>query len=316
MHIGAMVALYASAIAVINLAFAIINRILPDLLSNYGYLGYASVSDIAWPISALLVLVPILYVLEWIIRKDVRSMPAKMDIWVRRWRIYLTLFLTGATIAVDVITLINTYLNGEITGRLVWKILAVFIIASTIFAYYILDRKINSEMDKNIWQKSISILGLFIVIASIVAGFAIAGSPAKQRSLRFDERRINDLSSIQWQIVNRWQNMGALPQALAELNDPISSFVVPKDPETGQLYEYRMISSSTVNSVKTAEFELCATFSMPSPQVYDGGINSVVPTRPVAYSIVGDIWSHGVGRQCFVRTIDTNRYPLINSAKM
>ena len=132
MHVGATVALYSAVIAFIDLAFEIVNKLLPDQLNNYW-----SASSIVWPISMLVVLVPVLYVIEWFIARDISKIIEKKDIWVRKWRIYLTLFLTGATIAVDLITLINTYLNGEISARFIYKVIIVFVVCSTVFKYYL-----------------------------------------------------------------------------------------------------------------------------------------------------------------------------------
>ncbi|TSC67488.1 MAG: hypothetical protein G01um101472_400, partial [Parcubacteria group bacterium Gr01-1014_72] len=134
-YLGATIALYAGAIALVNLFFAVIDSALPDALSPY-----FTPSAIAWPLSILLVLIPLLYVLEWAAKRDMKLMPEKAELWVRRWRIFLTLFLAGAFIAGDLIAVINTYLGGEITARFVWKALVVVVVAGVIFAYYLLER--------------------------------------------------------------------------------------------------------------------------------------------------------------------------------
>src|SRR6185369_13216035 len=131
LHLGATVALYAAAVALINLWFSLINYYFPDVLAGYFY-G----NSVALPISSLVILVPILYLLEWLIIKDIRKMPEKADIWVRRWRIYLTLFLATILMAGDLIALINTFLNGEITARFVWKVVVILLVAGCVGKYY------------------------------------------------------------------------------------------------------------------------------------------------------------------------------------
>ena len=80
------------------------------------------------------------------------------------------------------------------------------------------------------------------------------GSPYRQRALRLDSQRLGDLQTIQWQIVGYWQQKEKLPTTLADLADPISGIVIPKDPETKAAYEY---------SVKSPQsFEICATFDL------------------------------------------------------
>lgn len=296
LHVGATIALYASVIAFINLAFEIVNKLLPDQLNNY-----VSASSIVWPISMLVVLVPVLYVIEWFIARDISKMADKKDIWIRKWRIYLTLFLTGATIAGDVITLINTYLNGEISARFVYKVLIVFIVCSTVFKYYLFSVH-ESERWTKLVKKTVPWFGVLIVVAVIIGGFVIVGSPAEQRAIRFDEQRVQNLQSIQYQVINYWQKKSTLPAHLADLNDPISSYVVPVDPETGNAYGY---------SVKNANsFELCATFGASSDLENSGQIYNA-PMIP-ALSGQSDSWSHAVGQTCFTRTIDSALYPPIN----
>jgi hypothetical protein len=296
LHLGATVALYASAIALINLAFTTINYALPDRLASY-----FSSSSIVWPISMLIVLIPILYVIEWTIAREARLVPEKKQLWIRRWRIYLTLFLTGATIAGDLIALINTYLNGEISSRFIWKIITVLVVCAIIFAYYLLD-KMTDEGRGRTWKKILSWLGLVVVLAAIIFGFTVIGSPAKQRAIRFDLQRINDLMNIQSQTAYYWQRTQKLPDTLRDLNDQISGFTVPKDPDTAQPYEYKKTGPKS--------FEICATFSLPSDQEPGIGRGSYDGSYPMP---VGDTsnWDHPAGHACFERTINSSLYPLI-----
>jgi len=298
LHLGATIVLYASAIALINLAISIINYAVPDPLAGYFYS-----SSVAWPISMLVVLVPLLYVIEWLINRDVRITPEKRDIWIRRWRIYLTLFLSGALIVGDLIALLNTYLSGEITARFAYKVLAILIIAGVIFKYYALERW-EGIRNRALWQKVMAWAGIVIVLTGIIGGFLVVGSPKTQRTLRFDQQRVNDLSNIQWQIINHWQRVGKLPVSLSELTDPISGNIIPNDPETDAPYEYRAKASTT--------FELCANFGLPTRddkgrgEYGRGGIS--YPT--IIYPGDRDSnWNHQAGRTCFERKIDPERYP-------
>ncbi len=299
LHLSATIVLYASAIALVNLALAIINYAFPDALAGYYYAG-----SIAWPISMLVILVPVLYVLEWMIKKDLLRFPEKDSLWIRRWRIYLTLFLAGVTIIGDLITLINTFINGEITERFVYKFLAILIIFAIIFVYYILEKTTGSGKGKTT-QTIFAWLGIVIAIAAIVGGFLIVGSPYKQRALRFDNQRISDLSNIQWQIVNYWQQKGKLPASLEDMKDSISGQIIPTDPENKLTkYEY------TVKGERA--FELCATFAEKTQDNKSKG--SSYSSRPSydSYPIDGsnDNWTHEAGRTCFQRTIDPERYPV------
>jgi hypothetical protein len=253
--------------------------------------------------------------LEWLVNRDAVRTPEKRDIWIRRWRIYLTLFLAVALIGGDLIALINIYLNGEITGRFVWKVLAILLVAGCIGKYYFFSivsgtgngffsRYARTIRLGNAW------FGIIMVVVTIVGGFLIVGSPAKQRAIRFDEQRISDLSTIQYQVVNYWQAKQKLPAALADLNDPISNFTVPTDPETKAAYEYSIKSVSAMSP--NPAFELCATFDLASQDTSGQGSYNSGVTIPVSYpasiGIVGDSWAHSAGRACFDRTIDPQKY--------
>jgi len=319
LHLGATVALYAAVVALINLAFSVINYYNPDQLAGYFY-G----NSVAWPISMLIILVPLLYILEYYIIRDIRKLPGKETIWIRRWRIYLTLFLTGATIVGDLIALINTYLNGEISSRFVYKILAVLVIAGVVFVYYLLtktqtDQGQNSGSSKT--QKIFAWIGLVIVLVAIVAGFLAVGSPTKQRNLRYDSERVSDLNGIQWQVLNHWQQKGKLPSALADLNDSISGYKIPLDPKTETAYEYFVKTPLADTDAAPAlsskpSFELCATFALPTQ---DNEGRGEYYGRDMAYPssvsmdggyIIGDSdnWKHAEGRACFIKTIDPDKY--------
>lgn len=305
LHLGATVVLYAAAIALINLSFSVINYAIPDALAGSFY-G----NSIAWPISMLLVLVPLLYVLEWFIHRDYKTMPEKMSLWIRKWRIHLTLFLAGATIVGDLIALINTYLSGELTARFGYKVLAILIICGVIFTYYLLDRRDAAESGKKA-RYTLAGAGLVIVLVAIIGGFVAVGSPGTQRAYRLDGQRVNDLASIQSQLISYWMTKGQLPTALDELNDGLYGMTLPTDPETKSSYSYTKNASTT--------FQLCANFDRPTQDIkgrgefgggYYGGIDMAYPSRIYPYDGTNDNWKHEVGQVCFTRTIDPERYPV------
>jgi hypothetical protein len=314
LHLGAIVALYAAASALINLSFSVINYYFPDALAGYFY-GNA----VAWPISMLVVLVPILYVLEWVINRDITKMPEKAGLWIRSWKTYIILFSAVILMGGDLIALLNTYLSGEITSRFVYKIIVVLFVGGAIGKYYFYSLYPNFRWAKmartaNAW------FGIIFVLAAIIAGFIAVGSPASQRAYRFDSQRVNDLMSIQGQVVSYWQQKEKLPQALADLSDPLSWFTVPTDPETKQAYEYSVKGvMGTKDTQSGLSFELCATFSRPTRDDAGkgeygsgrGGIGIAYPSYDMAYPIIGDQdnWKHEEGRACFTRTIDPDKYP-------
>lgn len=296
LHLGALIALFVSVGAILNLLFNVINYSFPDALASYYYS-----SSIAWPISMLIVLIPLLYVLEWLIHRDMNIIPEKSELWIRRWRVYLTIFITGAVVVGDIVTLIYTFINGEITERFTYKFISVLIVFAIVFIYFIVEKTSKSKTVRTV----LSVIGIIIVIASIVWGFVIVGSPKKQRALRFDSQRVSDLSNIQWQIIRHWQANGKIPEKLLDLNDSISYYNIPTDPEDKtKQYEY------IVKGEK--DFSLCANFSLKSEDNKGRGTSytSKMLYDGYGYGYDNGSWEHGAGRVCFEKTIDSNIYPV------
>ena len=289
---GAMVTLYAGVVSFITLLFNYINYSFPDPLRFYGD-PYSS--GIPYAMASLIVLTPVLMVLMRIIRRNIASDPSRNDIWVRRWALFLTVFVAGATIVIDLIILLTTFLSGEeLTLAFLLKVLVVLLVAGAGFLHFLAD--LRGYWTSNAAQARMVNWGVgVLVLISIIAGFVIVGTPQDARLYRLDQQKVNDLQSIQWQIVNFWQQKQQLPGELSDLSDPLSGFVVPMDVQSGDSYRYEATSNSS--------FRLCATFNMPSR----GGDPSYA--EPYRYAGEQQNWSHEAGEVCFDRTIDPERYP-------
>lgn len=150
----------------------------------------------------------------------------------------------------------------------------------------------------------------YVVIAAvavaIIAGFFIVGSPREERLRQFDDRRVSNLQTIQGQIIYYWQRKNALPPNLDALDDDISGFRHPHDPESGAEYSYEVTGPES--------FQLCAVFVRPSS---DNVSAVMAPAKPFPGDggVSMEIWQHGEGRTCFDRKIDKELYPPIKDGK-
>ncbi len=294
---GAMVALYGSVISLITLLFQYIDYAFPDPL-EYNYYVEPYSSGIRFAMASLIVLVPLALVLMRYLRNDMAAVPEKKELWVRRWALVLTVFVGGAAVIIDLITLVNYFLGGDLTTRFLLKVVVVLGIAGGVFLHFLADIR-GYWVENPARAKMVGYAAGLLVLLSIIAGFFIMGSPSQVRLYRFDDQKVSDLQSIQWQIVNFWQQKEVFPKSLADLEDPISGFVVPKDTQTGESYVFTLGEGMT--------FNLCATFNAES----QGPVQrSTYESYPVNGS--NESWQHGVGEQCFERSIDPDRYPPYN----
>ena len=112
-----------------------------------------------------------------------------------------------------------------------------------------------------------------VVIIAALAGLYLSGSPAEQRLLRMDERRVRDLNQLANATQRYWQEQGELPATLQQLVDGRRLNKLPVDPDSGQAYEY---------TAGDKEFSLCAGFS-----------------RPSEATTTIEFWQHPAGEHCY-----------------
>lgn len=298
LQLAAVAAFYVSAVSFIALLFQYIDALFPDQLQYY-YNAYSG--GIRWAIAALIVIFPTYIWLQRTANNDLEREPEGESQGLRRWLIYLTLFAAGLSIIIDLISLINVFLGGELTARFVLKALSVLAVAAAAFGYYLADLH-GYWLRKRSASKSVGWAALAVVLVSVASGFFIIGSPQTARALRFDQTRVSDLSNIQWQIVNFWQSKERLPENLAELNDPLVGFIAPTDPESGETYAYEKKANLS--------FELCADFNLPTPE--NAGASYAYPLEKMPADGINGNWQHGEGKVCFERTIDPERFPPVS----
>ncbi len=299
LHLLAMVTLYWSAISFITLCHNVLNYLLPAV-TDYGYAGFTG--SIRFAVSSLIIVFPIFIATSWFLNKIYNRETDVRESKIRKWLIYLTLFVTALVIIGDLVYTINVFLGGEVTLRFILKALSIIVVAGVVFGYYLDDvrRDAPSKLATYFaWGSAV------VVLAALVGSFFIIGSPARANLEKIDQIRVSDLQSIQSQVVYYWQRKQVLPATLADLNDPLSSYMIPNDPETKQSYEYM------VKDAATLKFELCANFALPGST--DGRGNAKTMPVPAMYPHDGlsQAFDHAAGRVCFDRTIDKQLYPPI-----
>jgi hypothetical protein len=118
-----------------------------------------------------------------------------------------------------------------------------------------------------------------VVVAAVLTGVIILGSPSEERAKRLDLRRVSDLQGLQNAVDFYFAERAALPVSIEELSTQ-PGVRIGGDPVTGAAYRYRPLDAE--------QFELCATFERPSaPRVLTGV----------------DLWEHPAGDYCLTRKV-------------
>lgn len=297
-NLGIIISLYSSIISLVVFVFSVINYSFPDV--GYGYVSSYQ-AGMTSALSVLIVMFPIFIYLSRLDNKASDKDPELKKVWVRKWAAYLTIFLLGLALAINLVTLLNFFLSGEITARFILKVLSLAVIATGTFWYYIQDIK-GRFLNNSKKRKNISIVTSAVVIVVIISGIFIIGTPGQRRDQRLDDIRVSDLQNIQSQVTSYYQEQEILPENLSDLEDPLSYFVLPKDPVTGEDYAYRVLAP--------LEFELCANFSTISNETDESYIKPRL-VDPFVDS-TSAFWNHSKGENCFERTIDPKKFPILN----
>ena len=185
----------------------------------------------------------------------------------------------------DLISVINNFLNGELTVKFILKTLTVLIIAGAVFGYYFYDIKRESVSGaKDLAARAYFYGALIVTAAVLIAGFVFVESPLQARNLRQDAETLNRVQTVRTGLVNYYEDAKKLPETLAMLKDGARFVVSERDllnPVTNEPFSYAVISDT--------EYELCTIFQASNKDVAD------VDYR---YSYYGDMWEHDAGRQC------------------
>lgn len=284
------------ATALGTLLFQVVNKFFPDQLDmTPWYTDVSRTSAIHYSIAALLIGFPLYYFAMRIWFRKFREDEGRVESRLSKTLTYLALLIAAVTIVGDLITVVFTLLQGEITARFFFKALTVLVIAGIIFGFYYLERrKIQYHLDipRSLFQMFGRGVTALVGVA-IVLGFIASGSPVTARNQAFDRTRVEHLSALSSCIENYAGTLGQLPKSLADLSQSsqfnyCSGYM--QDPETGVPYSYRVVTADRTDGMaRVGEFELCATFAL--------GVQSESVTRPGYGS--GTLWDqHTAGKSC------------------
>ncbi|MEI6810849.1 MAG: DUF5671 domain-containing protein [Candidatus Nomurabacteria bacterium] len=327
-YLGIGISLVVSVYNLLQILFTAIERKFVDVL-NSSYVDIYN-SDVRMAVALLVVMYPLYVFLSWYVAKDIAKFLYKRDLIIRKIMIYITIFVTVCSLIGTLVSIIYTYLGGELSVRFAYKAASVFVVSLGVFGYYFYSVRRDYSIKTFIPVIS-TIVATVVVIASLVWSISIVGTPSQMRAKRLDSTRLSDISSLQQQVLSRFQTTDKLPLTVDELNDVFQGYAVPVDPVTKEVYGYKVVEQPvmrfnyTTNKKEMATnavFELCATFETVRKVNSNGAGYKNVPVIPgfastdISYSVSnyyyeGDqtpFWNHEVGETCFKRIISPDMY--------
>jgi hypothetical protein len=146
LHLLAFTALYTWVVSLILLLFAFVDIALPDpAWQDSDWWRRSLNSGIRRGLASIVVAYPAFLLLWSYLLRDIRRHPDQGHTAIRRWLMFLSLFVGAITIATDVITLVYFLFEGQLTTRIVLKALVLFLIAGTGLTYLALCMRHDSE---------------------------------------------------------------------------------------------------------------------------------------------------------------------------
>lgn len=283
LQLGSLASLYLSISFLLVLIFGIINLKFPDPSESY-YSLEAAASGVRLGIAMLIVFAPTYLLLTRAVNKNRRENSDGAYLGLTKWLIYLSLLVGGGALLVDLVVIIMTFLEGEITQRFLLKSFALLLIVGAAFHYYLLDAR-GYWKDKESKSVMFGVGMIVVVLAAIGYGFGNIEAPAEVREGKIDELQITDLQQIQYSIEDYAIVNQMLPESLEDL--PLE---VPVAPEGRPAYSYNLTDTG---------FELCATFATASksdvyPRNFIDSAKEAVIMNPYD-------WEHAAGDVCFQR---------------
>ena len=279
---GALLALYTTISFIITLLFSVINIYIPDAVeAGWYYEGY--INSLRLGIAGVLVFAPTYLLLSYHSLKTRKQATANEYGTGMRWLLYLSLLVAGAIILGSLVSVIVTFLNGEITGRFILKVLVLLFVLGSAFTYYLLDVR-DFWLTNPTYGRMVLIAAATGIVLSVGLGIYVNISPTEAREYRFDQQQIDVLQQVAYSIDSYVEREGAVPE---ELNNVYrSESFIPQVPEGRPSLEFRRIDETS--------YELCAEFAHSS-----AGQAESHYSIPYRYGGSYRDWNHEAGWWCF-----------------
>jgi hypothetical protein len=288
LQLGSLIALYLSLSFLLTLFFGLITLLFPDASEQY-YMIEAASSSVRLGIAMVVVFFPTYLILTRYVNKLRRTEQSDQYLTLTKWLIYLSLLAGILTLLVDLVIVLNYFLEGDITARFIYKALSVLVVIGAAVAYYVLDAR-------GYWLKNekqsvgYAVAASLIILAVIILGYSRIPSPTEVREQKIDANQIIDLQAIQYKVQEFMVlSSSTLPTTLDEA---FGQFAAPKATDGREDYVYKVTERG---------FELCAEFSHEMPSDPNFAAPVIDKMQPV---INANDWQYKAGHFCFERYLN------------
>ncbi|MBA3047793.1 hypothetical protein KKC83_04750 [Patescibacteria group bacterium] len=266
--------------------FQIINKNIVDVLEQFR--GSYSPDQLKFAISALIISAPIFYVAMSRIYKSLFSGELDKDSGVRKWLTYFILLVSSIVMIGWLIATINSFLDGELTGKFILKSITAIVIAAAIFTFYFYDIKRDVAVGE---KNKIILIYFYASLAAVIAVFAASlffvESPQETRNRKLDNMVLDKFNQIDNAVNTYYQENKKLPGSLELLAEefPYLTNEDLADAATGKKFGYKPGENNS--------YELCADFRTSSKGEENDAYNNFYKEN----------WPHDAGYQCLKQKV-------------
>lgn len=144
LYILFFISLYVLATSVGGIFHQMVDRLMPDIKTTYSYTRSDN-SLLRGFTAAIIVSYPIFVIIALVLKKQLTKQPAVRNLRSRKLLIYITLIGTFLIMLCHVIFSIYSFLSGSLTGNAFLHLLVTFLIAGSIFGFFINEVKYDRK---------------------------------------------------------------------------------------------------------------------------------------------------------------------------
>ncbi len=278
-YLLSLVALVFVAVNSGIIIFQIINKLVPDVLTNYS--DTVNQDLLRFAIASLVFATPVYFWMTKLIRQGLIKAEIELNAGIRRWLTYFIIFVSSVVIMIWLIITLNSFLNGELSLKVILKTLTILVIAGSVFGYYFYDIKKKTVTAKDKITRIFFIGSLVLIVGIFVSAICFMDKPSVVRAERHDTDVINDFSQIDTSVFQYYQINKKLPVDLNDLRNTNGVYLRDqnlKDSLTQAPYQYKVTGELS--------YQLCATFKLATNK----NNTNTMYLEPK--------WDHQAGEQC------------------